>query len=165
MKKKIIKKPRQRPKGRPSKYKVEYCDKLIEHMKQGGSFDTFGAVIGINARSTLYEWVKEYPDFSDAKSLAEMYAAKWFEDLGRAGMTGSLTRIKEKIYDKEGNLIKEIREAATFGSTAWIFSMKNRFNWKDKQEFSGDQENPLIFSVTDIVKQSLKDAEKLKNEK
>ena len=113
--------------GRPSKYDPKFCGMLIEHMKNGGSFTTFAAVAGV-CRDTLYEWENTYEEFSDAKKVGLPLAEKWWEEAAQAGMMGQLSRIKEKHYDKDGNVVKEVREPTNFNSTVWVFSMKNRFD-------------------------------------
>lgn len=89
--------------GRPVKYKPEYCEMLIEHRKQGFSFESFAATISVH-RDTLYEWVKVYPDFSDAKKRAKDVSLQVYEKIG-IGM--ALGKIKGD-------------------STAWLFLLKNQ---------------------------------------
>lgn len=145
--------------GAPSKYKKEYCQKLIEHMKSGGSFTTFAAVVGV-CRDTLYEWVHVHDEFSDAKKRAEAYAEKWWEDAAKAGMTGQMKRVVkeeyarnekgELIYDASGKPVISSREfaPAQFNSTVWVFSMKNRFGWRDKKEITGKDGGALKIEDT-----------------
>ena len=52
-------------KGRPSKYKPEYCKMLEEHMEGGLSFECFGGVVGVS-EDTLFEWKKVHPSFSES---------------------------------------------------------------------------------------------------
>ena len=99
------------PKGMPSKYKPEFCDLLIKHMADGLSFESFGAVAKVH-KDTLYEWLKVHPEFVEAKAEAWAENLLFYEKVGRAGMTGKL----------DG-----------FNVTAWIFSMKNRHGWRDRQ--------------------------------
>jgi transposase len=54
------------PGGRPTSYKPEYCEMLVEHMAQGLSFESFAAVTD-TWKAALYDWVKTYPEFSNAK--------------------------------------------------------------------------------------------------
>lgn len=100
------------PVGRPTKYKEEYCDMLIRHMESGLSFDSFAAVIKVN-RDSLYEWVKVHPEFSDAQKEAYSQNLLFWEKIGISGMVG-------RIPD--------------FNATVWIFNMKNRHGWRDKQD-------------------------------
>ena len=102
------------PGGRPSKYKKEYCKKLIDHMAKGLSFQTFAVSIG-TVRSVTYEWVKKYPEFAAAKQEAEDHCRIFWERLGTGIAAGKL---------KNGN------------PAVWIYNMKCRFpaEWKPKKE-------------------------------
>ena len=71
------------PNGRPSKYKEEYCQQLldyfsIEHFKENGKGEEFPMFIGF-ARSlkvnidTLHEWRKVHPSFSEAYKTAKSF--------------------------------------------------------------------------------------------
>jgi hypothetical protein len=55
--------------GRPSEYRVEHCQLVIEFMGQGYSLTAFAGHIRV-ARDTVYEWVKRHSEFSDAVSRA-----------------------------------------------------------------------------------------------
>lgn len=105
--------------GRPSKYKEEYCSKLISFMAKGFSFEAFAGKISVNT-DTIYEWAKKHKEFSDAKKKASAKSRLFWEEIGIDGAMGS----------------------EDFNNTAWIFNMKNRFNWRDKQdikqEITGD---------------------------
>lgn len=107
--------------GRPSTYKPEYCAALVEHMKQGYSFEAFGGVI-VKSVDTLYAWLKAHDEFSEAKKEGEVLCRIWWEKMGHAGLTGKLKN---------------------FNATVWIFSMKNRFHWRDKQEMTGKDGGPI----------------------
>lgn len=105
--------------GRPSKYKKEFCEMLINHMKQGLSFESFGGVIGV-AKDTLYQWVKKHKEFSDAKKIGTSFTILYWEKLGIAGTLGRIPG---------------------FNSTSWIFNMKNReTKWKDRQDITSGEE-------------------------
>lgn len=101
--------------GRPTKFKPEYCDALVDHMASGLSFESFAGVIGVT-RSTVYEWVKAQPSFSDAKKLGESLALLWWEKISRSAVLG---------------------EIDGFNATVFVFSMKNRFGWRDRVENTG----------------------------
>lgn len=124
--------------GRPSLYKPEYCQQLIDHMAKGGSFWSFAADVDV-CFDTLSEWCKVHPEFSEAKSVGMAKLLKFDEHLNLAGSSGQLTRISkvETIVDPEGNTRKiEHKEAATFAQTYRIFTMKNRYPklYRDKIE-------------------------------
>lgn len=114
----MAKKKSGRPIGRPTKYKAEYCDLLVKHMKDGFSFESFGAHPVCVHKDTLYEWVKKHDEFADAKKRAEIECLKFWERIGIRGATGKI---------------------ANFNAASFIFNMKNRFKWTDRQEQSIDE--------------------------
>lgn len=100
--------------ARPSEYKPEFADKLIEHMKEGHSFETFGAIVG-KSKVTLYNWCEAHPDFKEAKEKGEVLSEHWW---WKKGMDHLVT------YDKE----------VKFNAAVWIFTMKCRFGHRDGSE-------------------------------
>ena len=113
--------------GRPSKYDVKYCQQLIDHMAQGFSFESFGAVINVD-ESTLFNWIQDYPEFFQSKKEAFTKSRLFWEAIG-------IDQAKLGV----GN------------STSFVFNMKNRFpkEWRDKQDLTlgGDSENPIITKI------------------
>lgn len=59
------------PGGRPSEYKPEYCERVIDYMGQGYSLSAFAGSIKVN-RSTIYQWMTEHSEFSNAVSRGQM---------------------------------------------------------------------------------------------
>lgn len=106
--------PSTRPVGRPTKYKAEYCEDLINHMKRGLSFESFAGAVSV-CIETIYTWIREYPEFLEAKQIGFSKNRYYWESLGVAGTAGKIDR---------------------FNSTAFIFNMKNRFprEWRDRHE-------------------------------
>lgn len=100
--------------GRPTDYKEEYCELLIEHMAKGFSFESFAGVVGVS-KQTLYDWAERHSEFLDAKKVAFEENRYFWEKIGIELANGK---------NVDGN------------PTAWIFNMKNRFReeWRDKQE-------------------------------
>jgi len=94
------------------KYKKEYCQMLIKHMTEGHSFESFGHVAKVH-RKTMYTWAKRHKEFANAKDIAFSAALYWWEKEGIRGM---------QMGPKE------------FNAVVWIFSMKNRFGWRDVKE-------------------------------
>jgi hypothetical protein len=129
------------PVGRPTKYKTEYCEQLIDHMAKGFSYETFGAVIGVMP-STIYLW-EQHPEFSEAKKMAFAKCRLWWEQQGQLGLMAG---------ERDPKL----------NSPVWIFNMKNRFNWTDKRESSTTidanikQESVLAKEVVDELRDLLK---------
>lgn len=128
-----------RPVGRPSKYKPEYCDKIIEYckshklterqvvkrtIKDDGSIDEveeirplppptmfgFAASIGV-CDDTLNQWTKDHPEFSAAVRQAKQIMA---------------------------NHVVSNAMAGNAPNSFAIFMMKNISNWVDKTESKVD---------------------------
>lgn len=118
------------PPHRPSKYKAQYCGQLIDHMAGGLSFESFAGVIEVG-RATVYRWLDDYEDFRDAKEKGEAKSLLFWE---RMGVDGSCGRIKG------------------FNAMSYQFNKKNRFNWKDKQEVSGPNNEPVQIKFTGLEK-------------
>jgi len=71
--------------GRPTSYKPEYCEKVIELGKQGDSLAQMASFFDVT-RSTIDEWAKNNPDFSEALSRAKAHCQAWWEKEGRDGL-------------------------------------------------------------------------------
>lgn len=102
-------------KGRPTKYKAEMCDTVIELMKEGASKTEVCAELGISFE-TLSQWTdpeSEYfkQEFSEAIKRGLQLCQAWWERKGRTSL-----------------------ENKDFSYTGWYMNMKNRFKWADRQE-------------------------------
>jgi len=104
--------------GRPTKYKPEMCQQLIDAMEEGLSKEAASAAIGIS-KDTLYRWAESKPEFSDAIKQGEQLSRLFWERIGLKGLKG---------------------EIPGFNATTWIFNMKNRHGWRDKQDMTTDGE-------------------------
>lgn len=116
----MTKMPKDKPEGyifgAPTKYRKKYCDMLVDHMANGYSFESFAGVIGVT-RSTIYEWLKHHPHFSDAKNIGTQKSQLFWE---RIGVHGTIGKLKG------------------WAPAGWIFNMKNRFGWQDRKEDPND---------------------------
>lgn len=104
--------------GRPTKYRPEMCQQVIDYMKEGKSLTQVSVLLGIS-KETLYQWKDTYPDFSDAIKVGIDAAQAWWEEFGQ-----------QKIGEGSNAM----------NATAYIFTMKNRFkDYSDtiKTEHSG----------------------------
>ncbi len=70
--------------GRPTKYKKEYCQALIDTLSRGGYAVTFCSEIGIS-ESTFQDWVKANKEFSKSYKIGRTVAnANFLKKLGDA---------------------------------------------------------------------------------
>ena len=95
---------------RPTKYKKDLCDKVIDFMYEGMSIEEVCYELRI-CKQTFYNWCEAHPEFLDAKKTGESFSQGWWMKNGRIQL-----------------------ENKDFNSGLWYMNMKNRFGWKDKQE-------------------------------
>lgn len=114
--------------GRPSKYEARFCEDLIGYMSEGYSVEACAGLIGVH-KDTIYQWVKEYPDFSDAKKIGEAKSRAFWERLG-------IDHIVNKSDSESVGYGISTSSSRSLNASAWIFNMKNRFKWKDKHDES-----------------------------
>jgi hypothetical protein len=69
------------PVGRPTLYKPEYCDLLLQDMKEGFSLLAFAGLIGV-CRDTLTEWVNVHPEFAHAVRCGKAVQVRKWETRG-----------------------------------------------------------------------------------
>src|SRR5690625_2115735 len=125
-----------RPVRRPSKYRHEYCDMVVEHMSEGASLTSFAAEIDVS-RETISEWSRVHPEFSVAVKKGKAKCASWWERLGRTGAMGG---------DVNPTLV--------------IFGLKNMSpeDWREKQEIdhrSGDHSMSPTRTAVDMTDDEL----------
>ncbi len=113
------------PAGRPTIYKPEYCEKVIELLKEGASIEEIGLELNCGYK-TVYEWMERHPDFAQAIKTGRDYSKGWWYKQGRIA-----------LREKE------------FSPTLWYMNMKNRFGWTDKQEVH-QETNVNVKEVQDI---------------
>ncbi|MCP4393427.1 MAG: helix-turn-helix domain-containing protein [Alphaproteobacteria bacterium] len=95
--------------GRPTKYKEEFCDIVINLMAEGGSLAECCAEIGI-VNDTWYHWINKHTTFSGAVKMGTELSKAWWEKHGR-------TNLKDR----------------DFNHVLWMMNMKNRFHKNDSE--------------------------------
>ena len=101
-------------------YRDDYCDEVVDFLKDGRSLAAFGGHIGVS-RETLYRWMRTQPEFAEAVKRAQAKSILWWE-----------LRILDLAQTGQGN------------AAAITFGLKNRApeDWRDKThtELSGTVE-------------------------
>jgi hypothetical protein len=105
--------------GRPSEYRPEYCQAIIDAMAEGISLTAFAGVIGVS-KDTVYEWIKRHSDFSDAWSRAK----------------------PKRVLHLERKLLRARKGAET---TAAIFALRNAdpTEWRDVKSVQHDHRHSI----------------------
>jgi len=71
--------------GRPTTYKPEYCNVVIEKGKEGCSYAEMAVACG-TVRATLDYWKEIHPEFSTALAYARELSQVWWEETGRTNL-------------------------------------------------------------------------------
>lgn len=110
--------------GRPSEYKEEYCQLVIDKMEGGLSLSAFAGCIKV-ARNTVYAWMIEHPEFSAAVARAK----------------------STRVLYLERKLLNSRKGAET---TASIFALRNAdpSEWRDMRTVQHDH-NINVQTMTD----------------
>jgi len=144
------------PGGQPTKYRSKFPEMLEKHMAEGGSFCSFGGVVRAT-EPTLYNWADAHPQFQEAKDLGELLSLKFYEDIAKASMTGSLRRIAQEEYarDENGRVIfqdgkpmisKRIYATTRGDASSWGITMRSRFRkfgYANRVELTGKNGGPI----------------------
>ncbi len=117
------------PGGRPTSYRPEFCERVIELGKEGYGKAEIAAELDVE-RKTLDNWSNEFPEFLLAMSRARELSLAWWERSGR-----------ENICNRD------------FNANAYRLQVCNRFpdDWRDQQrlELSGNvRTEPDMQSLT-----------------
>lgn len=115
------------PVGRPTKYKPEFCDLVVEMGKEGKSLCQMACAMDIT-EETLSQWRKSKPAFSESLKRARQYSQAWWEDHGQKGSIGLI----------EG-----------FNATSYVWQTKNRFpaSFRDKHEIDHNVSGEIIVEI------------------
>lgn len=83
--------------GRPSGYKPEYCDRVIEMGRLGYTKAMMARDLDV-ARMTLDNWAAANPEFLDAMTRARDLALAFMEEKGLAGL--DMAGFNSSLYSK-----------------------------------------------------------------
>lgn len=119
----VKKKKAKGPGGAPTKYKKEYCRQIVDYMSTGKSLVAFAASIDVH-KDTVYEWAKVHKEFSDSLKKAQAKCEAHWEKIGEEAMF---------MGGKDSVFIPSL----------YIFKMKARFGWSDKQEVEHSVKKPI----------------------
>lgn len=107
--------------GRPSKYQRNMCHIAYNLLAKGYSKEAIASTLGVN-KDTLYQWVLKHKEFSDTIKRGEAASQMFWEDIGIRGMNGQIKG---------------------FNASVWIFNMKNRFAWREKEDIVSNDTRTL----------------------
>jgi transposase len=123
-----------RPVGRPTKYRPEFCERVIEMGKYGASKHEMAAKLDIHY-DNFKEWQEKHPEFHVAVKQSLYYSQAWWEENGRTATFGGC----------DG-----------FNATSYIFNMKNRFkeDWRDRVETDNKHTHEVSEAQADVARRA-----------
>lgn len=129
--------------GRPTEFKPEYCDQLIDHMSTGMSYESFAAEIRVG-RSTIYDWENSHPMWKEAKEIGLQCAHSFFE--------------KRLIAKTAGQAIQGV-DPKLVDTACLIFALKTRFHktYSEKSDDKNGGGNTFKFNIVKYEKPKEKD--------
>lgn len=71
--------------GRPTDYRPEFCERVIEMGKLGWSQAQMASELDV-AKSTITEWAAKIPEFSNALTRARTHSQRWWEEQAQLGL-------------------------------------------------------------------------------
>jgi hypothetical protein len=98
--------------GRPSQYKPEYCELLIEHMAGNEGIIAFARVVRVHP-STIYGWIREIPEFREAFGIGRGERAHIIEQKLYRAKSGP--EVAAAIFQAKNVLPEEYREKVEIG--------------------------------------------------
>ena len=121
--------------GRPTKYKEEYCDEMIDFFKSFLIPKERIKTDGIKSTST--ELVAEYPtfmDFTEHINVSYKTLFNW-QDKHK-----EFLHTYKKCQQIQHEIIKKFAISGAFNASFSIFAMKNIAGWRDKIEIEQKSE-------------------------
>lgn len=121
--------------GRPTDYRPEFCEQVVELGREGKSHAQIAAALDV-ARQTLHNWADAHPEFLDAITRARDLAQAWFEDKGQTGL-----------------------ETSGFNASLWAKQVSARFpddyTERQKREITGKDGGPIAIAAGELTDDQL----------
>jgi hypothetical protein len=127
------------PAGRPTDYKPEFCEEVIELGKAGKSRAQIASALDCS-RQTIANWEAAHPEFLDAMRRANDESLAWWEGEAQTG----------------------IAKGSAFNASLWAKSMTGRFPaepYRERVQLTGANDGPVRH--VDLTNLSAEDLEAL----
>ena len=111
--------------GRPTKYRPEYCLKVIEWGLQGKTCAYICSQLGISFAALTF-WLANFPEFKEAYDIGLMHVQNWWEE-------------------KAQSALLESKDGVKLNNTLYTFYMRNRF----KESYTENTQSMTVSTVVD----------------
>ena len=121
--------------GRPTGYRQEYCERIVELMGEGLSKTASAGELGV-CRDPIHEWTRVHPEFSDAVKKGEAARTLKLErDLIRAPdgptVTSRIFALKNAAPEEWRDKVTQVHEDPN-GKPAGVSAVETLANLLDK---------------------------------
>lgn len=103
------------PGGRPTKYKPEYCEAVIEMGKKGYSMAEMAAECGVDKTTLTRDWPNAHPEFSNALKTAVTLGESYYARAARENLDNH-----------------------KFNTPLWSRIMGSQYKWNEKVDVNVD---------------------------
>lgn len=119
---------KKRPVGRPTKYRPEFCEQIIDLGKEGKSIAQMAAHFDVD-KASIFDWAAAHEEFSTALARARAHSQTWWEDKAQSNLA-----------------------SRDFNAQLWLKSVSSRFreDYTEKQvtEVSGPDGGAMKVETT-----------------
>lgn len=126
-----------RPAWRPSEYKPEYCETVIDCGRAGKSKIQMAVACGVAKIDTLDNWAAKNAEFLDALNMAMALSQDWWETQGQDGVFDEAGRKLNGTYHKQ--------MSARFPNSGWR-------EQKTVELVGNSDASPVVIGFTDLKK-------------
>lgn len=136
--------------GRPSDYRVEFCEVGHKLASQGATDREIAEAIEIS-EATLYRWKHEHPEFRESLKLGKEAADERVEQsLYRRAVGYSFDAIKIMQYEGEPVVVPFVEHVPPDVGAAqfWLKNRKGK-DWRDKQDIEHSGGMTVKIEATD----------------
>lgn len=141
-------KPTGNPIGRPSGYSPELADRICEELAKGRSMRSIGKDENMPSITTMFTWIRQYPEFAAQYDRAKEESADCHADeIIDIADDGSNDWMQTNDPDNPGwklNGEHVARSRLRVDSRKWIASKLKPKRWGDKIAVGGDPDAPPI---------------------
>lgn len=135
--------------GRPSEYEPETAAEICEHIANGMTLRSIGALEGMPRVSTIFKWLSKYPEFAEQYARAKedqlQAMADEIADIADDGSNDYMER-----FDKDGKSLGYFlngehvqRSKLRIESRKWLLSKLAPKKYGDALTLKGDESAPL----------------------
>jgi len=153
--------------GRPTKYKREYCQQLIEYFNIQPYYERKETITNLKTKQKYYKYRTVANDLPSLVGFACKLGVTRDTLNEWANAVNKDNKLKHKDFSDAIKKAKEYQEyiwqtnslKGLYNTAFTIFAGKNIFNWKEKSEITGKGDTPLVAGFNYVTPDKPNDAD------